>query len=384
MERDSEGKESTPLQGLWIQTKNMILGAWTCTTLHTKNAQNALGFMMNRNVLLYAPWTVVWTIPTTGNQKNSFWPKRHSCTCDAVVSSRTKLSRGLLTVGLVAIISVSCKSQTAFPRQAIESACVALREAPSDGVRLERHEALKEIWRQWLTGASVEDAFAFEPASLQQTLGIVDAGKGPDQIRIISWNVELSDRTHRYGGFVILPTGWTELNHDERMRDRDVLDDQRRFRPDDWPGAIYYDVVIEYRRGRAYHLLLGWQGADALTTRKFAEGLEIQRGRIRFGAPWLEVDGRRTKRYHLIYGDDVSATLRQEESTGRIVMDHLSAPSAELTGFHHFYGPDFTYDAFIWEKDTWQLVRNIEVIDPSQNRPWIDPNPRKRRRQSQP
>lgn len=294
------------------------------------------------------------------------------------------LSNGLITVGLIALISASGNSQTPFPEETIQSACVALREAPSDGLRLERHEALKETWRQWLTAASVEEALAFEPASLQQSLGIVDAGKGADQIRIISWNVELSDRTHRYGGFVILPTGWTELNHDERIQDRDVLDDQKRFRPDDWPGAIYYDVIIAHHRGRAYHLLLGWQGADALTSRKFAEGLEIQRGRIRLGAPWLEVDGRRTKRFHLIYGDNISATLRQEENTGRIVMDHLSPPSSELTGLHHYYGPDFTYDALIWEKDTWRLARNVEVIDPAQNRPWIDPNPRKRRRQAQP
>lgn len=34
----------------------------------------------------------------------------------------------------------------------------------------------------------------------------------------------------------------------------------------------------------------------------------------------------------------------------KIVFDHLSPPKATLKGAEETYGPDFTYDAFIWKK----------------------------------
>lgn len=284
----------------------------------------------------------------------------------------------VLLVGLLHTPSAS--AQATLPRAAIASAITDMREARTDAARLDQHEQLKAVWRNYLEEASIEEALHFEPQELSSMMGIISGGNDQDQIRVLSWNVELADRTHRYGGFIITNDGWTEFSQDERLDLDDGLDTQRRYKPEDWPGAIYYEVVVRTHKRNTTYLLLGWQGGDATTTRKVIESLDINRGRVRFGAPVLEVEGRRTKRHLLVYGDAVSAALRHEPDANRIVMDHLSPPSPDLEGLYAYYGPDFSYDAFVWRKDIWVLESDVKVADPNISKPWIDPKPRKRRR----
>jgi hypothetical protein len=283
-----------------------------------------------------------------------------------------------LVASLISFTGLSAPAD--LPRAAIADIIAEMRAAQTDAARLRQHEQLKSVWRDYLADASVEEALHFDPQYLSTLMGIVSGGKDEHEIRVLSWNVELADRSHRYGGFIITSDGWTELSQDERLDLDDGQDTQRRYKPEDWPGAIYYDIVVRAHKRNTTYLLLGWQGVDATTTRKVIESLDINRGRIRFGAPVLEVNGRRVKRHHLIYGDAVSAALRHEPDANRIVMDHLSPPSPELEGLYAFYGPDFSYDAFVWQKDVWILEQDVKVADPNITKPWIDPKPRKRRK----
>jgi hypothetical protein len=45
----------------------------------------------------------------------------------------------------------------------------------------------------------------------------------------------------------------------------------------------------------------------------------------------------------------------------KIVFDHLSPPKATLKGAEETYGPDFTYDAFIWKKGKWARQKVILI-----------------------
>lgn len=276
----------------------------------------------------------------------------------------------------------SLTTALASPLEAVRETIDRMRRAATDVERLDAHEDLKGIWRVFLEEEPLEECLNFNAEGFEKVLAIVDGGEGKDQIRVITWNIELADRTNRYGGFIITPEGWTELTQDDRMDNSDALDVQRRYKPEDWPGAIYYDAVVKSHKNKTVWLLLGWQGASGTTTRKVIETLSVSRGRIRFGTPDLEADGRRVKRHHLVYADGVSATIRYEPENERIVMDHLSPQSPELEGMFAFYGPDFSYDAFTWKKGTWVMERDVEVRDKSLGGPWLDPNPQKRRRRN--
>ena len=63
---------------------------------------------------------------------------------------------------------------------------------------------------------------------------------------VYTWNVELDDRTQRYGGGWPKPPGlgawvhWTALSHDLEVD----LDNNRMHRHDRWQGGLYYDGVL--------------------------------------------------------------------------------------------------------------------------------------------
>jgi hypothetical protein len=50
-----------------------------------------------------------------------------------------------------------------------------------------------------------------------------------------------------------------------------------------------------------------------------------------------------------------------------------------MEGFTAVYGPDFTYDGFIWQRNHWVLKNNIEVRDADLKTPWNNPKKWRRR-----
>jgi hypothetical protein len=152
----------------------------------------------------------------------------------------------------------------------------------------------------------------------------------------------------------------------------------KRFAADAWPGAVYYQAVLTYERRAPVYTLLGWDGADGLTTRKVVEVLELHGGQLRFGAPRIEARGATQRRLVLEYGDALSVLLRHDGE--RIVMDHLSPRSADVKGVAALYGPDMTYDALEWDGKRWNLRENVDVRDPNLQVTFPDPKaPRGRR-----
>jgi hypothetical protein len=54
-------------------------------------------------------------------------------------------------------------------------------------------------------------------------------------------------------------------------------------------------------------------------------------------------------------------SLRYQENKDWIVFDHLAPSQTSLEGQYEFYGPDFTFDAFQWEKKRWVFKANVDV-----------------------
>ena len=71
------------------------------------------------------------------------------------------------------------------------------------------------------------------------------------------------------------------LDHD---RDVDPQDLGRMHRHDRWQGGLYYGGILTTTETPPVYTLLAWDGADALTTRKWVETVETRNSRVRFGA----------------------------------------------------------------------------------------------------
>lgn len=190
----------------------------------------------------------------------------------------------------------------------------------------------------------------------------VDAPDGT--FRLFTWNVPRSNGTHQYEGFLLARQGKRQVLYELRDMTQEITSPEvPELGPDRWYGALYYDVVPVTKGGRTWYTLLGWKGYSRVETRKVIEVLHFRSGKPRFGAPLFGTG--RLKPMRKVYGHSFQASmgLWHEKERGRIVLDHLSPMRADMEGQWAFYGPDLSYDAFVWDKDSWRYERDIDARD---------------------
>jgi hypothetical protein len=257
-----------------------------------------------------------------------------------------------------------------------------IANAENDGERNLAHEVLTS---EMISTFKRFDFWETDTDSLSRRIGVVSTGQKENRVAIITWNVEYEDRTNAYGGLVITRDKRNEqvvtpLLFKGGRQQRQELNAKNRFTSKNWPGAIYYDILVQNKGSHPVYTLLGWDGADGLRNRKIVETMIVSGNRVKFGIPIIDVGRGSVKRHVLEYSDAVSTTLQWREDMGMIVMDHLSPSEPAMKDFTAFYGPDFSYDGFYWHRNHWVLKEDIEVRDTEMKVPWN--NPKKWRRRS--
>jgi len=249
-----------------------------------------------------------------------------------------------------------------------------LKDAPIESVRYLYHDSLRMAFAEAL---SIEGSFDY-PFDRIKTMSVLTSDDG--LFRLFNWNLPNDDGTHFYGCFFQWKStrkkdaevNWVELTIDPDDR---PLSANKYMTPEKWKGALYYDVITVNHKKNHYYLLLGWDGADALINRKVIEPITFSGGKVRLGAPVFKVDRGSPKRHVLEYSEEVMVSLKYHKGEKRIVFDHLAPRAAGLEGNPAFYGPDLTFDAFVYDNGKWVLESNVNVTlsrEQSQ-RPYIDP-----------
>ena len=130
-----------------------------------------------------------------------------------------------------------------------------------------------------------------------------------------------------------------------------------------WYGALY-TKMIQFRQDRKdYYALIGYKGANATTkTRVIDVVSEGEDGKLVFGAskPFIHATQRFRRRIYR-YSINASMTIRYDEKSEMIVMDHLEANSRVEAGRAEFYGPDLSYDAYLLTDEGWKFQSDISV-----------------------
>lgn len=188
--------------------------------------------------------------------------------------------------------------------------------------------------------------------------------KSPDgKLRVFTWNLLFDDLTHTCYGFIQY-----QAERDKRLLyelkdfyiERDSM--ERKFSSHaEWYGAIYYDIIEKSDKKNTVYTLLGWRGQNALTQQKIVETLEFDRHDLpNFGKKRLRVGRSRELRAVFIYSIKTQMILRFNEKQDIIVLDHLSPSDPKLQGHYEYYGPDYSYDAFEFDKGNWYFVSDID------------------------
>ncbi len=206
----------------------------------------------------------------------------------------------------------------------------------------------------------------------------VDATDG--QFRLFTWNVPRGDGSHLFEGMLLYRHGRKIILMELRdMSPSITAPEVPELGPDRWYGALYYDVVPVQRGGKTYYTLLGWKGHSKVETRKVIEVLHFKGGQPRFGAPLFGSGKLKASRKVFGFSFQAVMLLRHEVGKERILLDHLSPMRADMEGQWAFYGPDLSYDAFVWDKDHWRFERDVDARDPQRSdRPFNAPPPEPR------
>lgn len=132
-----------------------------------------------------------------------------------------------------------------------------------------------------------------------------------------------------------------------------------------WFGALYYQILTDKYKKKTTYTLVGWHGNNKQSTKKVIDVLTINNNRISFGAPIFRVGNSTQSRMIYEFNAQAVMSLKYEDKMKMIVMDHLSPSSPSLSKQPESYGPDFTYDAFRFNKGKWIFEQNIDVNNPS-------------------
>lgn len=188
----------------------------------------------------------------------------------------------------------------------------------------------------------------------------------PDnRLRIFTWNVPLDDGTYYFFGKIQLQENrkfpYSVITLNDASSDITKAS-SKILQSDQWFGALYYNIIRKSHKRKVFYTLLGWDGNTSMSNKKLIDVLQIgPKNDISFGASIFDDTKRLRNRVFFEHSERVTMSLRYQESNNWIVFDHLAPSQTSLEGQYEFYGPDFTFDAFQWEKGKWIFRANVDV-----------------------
>jgi hypothetical protein len=212
-------------------------------------------------------------------------------------------------------------------------------------------------------------SFLNEPASFKHqfdSLTTIGTVKPRDEMfKVYTWNIPYYDGTHDFFGYIQFNPDKNEtkkiieLTH---VSKKITNIESATITPSNWYGALYYEVVDKKYKGETYYTLLAYNPHDLFTKKKFVDILNIdEHGMVTFGKPVFKMDNQIKHRVVFEYSARVGMMLRFIENMDMIVYDHLSPPSPAYEGRFQYYGPDFSYDGFTFDKGYWLHQKDIQI-----------------------
>lgn len=256
----------------------------------------------------------------------------------------------------------------------------SLVTAPSDSQKIRHAESMLMI----VSECTVDDEVFHHPFISWKFCKLISSD---DQIRMINWNVPLSNGEHLFYGCVWYHSLFEDMYYTIPLKDMNRDPDKwdsRYFSNEEWPGALYYEIIPVFKRNRKTtdtYTLLGWDGRDNMTNAKVLDVLKIMGDdKLRFGENIFQTPTGLKKRLMFEYADEVSASFKFYPKKKCIVMDHLSPKNPIMLGVFADYGPDGTYDLYQLEKGIWKLYSKIDISVFSANDNKMYREPRRARR----
>lgn len=231
-------------------------------------------------------------------------------------------------------------------------------ELKTTSVDAEREKINNSIHASVLNYARLDSVFYHSFKTLRN-IGQVTS---PDSsIKIITWNLVLDNFNGKY--FTVLIKRGDSQNKVYTLEAPYKVDppaDDTTYRTDNWYGALYYAIKPFTDRHNKYWAVLGLDYGDPAVTRKLIDVISFEGDSVIFGRKCFKTPGGLKYREIFEYASTGMMTLRFI-SDNTIVFDHLVPITATTTDNRIYYGPDYSYDAYIYNSGIWEFRLNVDV-----------------------
>jgi hypothetical protein len=267
----------------------------------------------------------------------------------------------ILGIILAAFISNGLtKSQTSPDEMSVtlEKLYGRLISRSEDIDRLRINDSIKSIIESYVASDKV---FTHRFSNLRY-LGQISSSDS--LIRIITWNLILKNEPSRYFCYFIRRSINGNANSVYRLirsYDEKPIMTDTIYNQSNWYGALYYDIKPSFTDNKRCWVLLGINYSNPLITRKIIEVLSFTpENNLIFGKKWFHSDGNLKYRHVFEYSANGIMSLRFK-SESSIVFDHLVPLPPSENDDHLYYGPDYSFDAYIYQKGLWNLTINVDA-----------------------
>jgi hypothetical protein len=247
-------------------------------------------------------------------------------------------------------------SQIGIPDQ-LETLFDRLIDNYDDIVRIRINDSIRLILNEYTKSDSVFDHRFTNLRYLGQIVS-------PDSlIKILTWNLVLENQKGRYYCYFIRKQGsGKNLIYDlSALYDENKVRTDTTYSPSDWYGALYYEIKPFVNDKTVSWVLLGIDYGNPEISRKIIDVLSFKPdGSLALGKKWFMQNENKTYRVVFEYASNAMMSLRFR-SDSSIVFDHLVPFSASHKDDRQFYGPDYSFDAYDFDKGLWNLIINVDV-----------------------
>ncbi len=183
-------------------------------------------------------------------------------------------------------------------------------------------------------------------------------------LKIVTWNLVLSGMPGKYLCYIIKRQENEKKNLVYKLTSdykTPALVTDTIYSEKDWYGALYYDIKPYTINGRKMWVLLGIDYGNPFISRKIIEVLSFSSDNsIVFGRKWFYTGTATKYREVFEYASNGMMSLRFK-SDSTIVFDHLVPFSPSVENDRQYYGPDYSYDAYILKNGLWSLIINVDA-----------------------
>lgn len=247
----------------------------------------------------------------------------------------------------------------------------------NDSVEQVRFGACRSLIQGLVRALKTENSFSYHFDRLKS----ISILAPPDSsFRIFTWQLFVNDSTYRYYGAIQMNRSNLVLH---ALRDRSLEAGPsiafEQLTPENWYGALYYNLRPFKTKEGTQYLLMGFNGMAFFEKRKVVDVLRFDSdGKPIFGSPVFarEEPLPAGPEQRLIFEYSAEATVRVnwDEQYEMVLFDHLiQMPSPFGRGITAV--PDGSYDGLKWEKGKWTFVNKVfndVMAEPPRPEPVLD------------